>query len=160
MEEMWGNVEKPDALLPPPNIGRHGLSKNRFDTIKRKTAFYFPSRSELDERDPWRFCRPIEDDFNRHLPTVFSPGWIIELDESMFMWLGGEDSLGKPDKIPFLSVVERKPTPVGAEVTSGAELPMSSPKSSFALRLARARSATSITSTTRTTATQLPRACV
>eukprot|EP00966_Prymnesium_polylepis_P014300 330061-Prymnesium_polylepis.1 len=103
-------------------MGRHGTSKNRFKTINSNTAFYCPDESDLDASDPWRYCRPIEDGFNEHMPKVFNPGWLLELDESMFMWLGQVNLTGTPKALPFQSVVERKPTPVGAEVTTAADV--------------------------------------
>ena len=121
VDEMWEQVDTTgENLGPPPNAGRHGTSKNRFYEIKKKSAFYSVDESGLDAGDSWRYTRPIEDGFNEHMEVMFSPGWLVELDESMFQWFGKVNTLGSPDAIANLSVVERKPTPIGAEVTTAA----------------------------------------
>ena len=56
------------------------------------------------------------------MAEVFNPGDDIMLDELMFQWLGKVNALGDPKSLSNLSVVERKPTPVGAEITAAGDV--------------------------------------
>ena len=64
--------------------------------------------------DPFDPIRCFADAWNKNMLAMFSPGEIITVDESMALWKGM--------KMPGLMVVVRKPTPVGRENHTTADL--------------------------------------
>mmetsp|Transcript_44488 Transcript_44488/g.102007 ORF Transcript_44488/g.102007 Transcript_44488/m.102007 type:complete len:134 (-) Transcript_44488:65-466(-) len=111
---MWSDVPLPESILPPPAIGRHGMSLNRFKKI-RATLSFGPSDETTLRADPWAFVRKLVDAFNSHRATAISPGWLLTVDESMIAWRG-QVGLLDPSKCPHRSWVPRKPEPLGVEL--------------------------------------------
>lgn len=114
LDKMWSLTGEPDSIVPPPAMGRHGISLHRFKKIRSVISFG-PSDETSLRSDPWAFIRPVVDDFNTHMHDAFNPGWLLTCDESMIAWRGAVGLLD-PKKIPFRSWVPRKPEPVGAEL--------------------------------------------
>ena len=121
ISEAWRVKKQPGDLFPPLEMGKHGLTKNRLARLRGLQAMMFSKdEDELDENDPWRYCRAPVHAFNQRRHTLVVPSWLLVGDESMCAWTGaegvepGKNSDYKP--IPFLSFVERKPEPLGAEI--------------------------------------------
>lgn len=123
---MWQDKIHPGekSTMPPPAIGRFGMSENRFIHLQSLVAMQFSvSEAELDKADPWRYCGLATDCFNEHWEEVMAPGWLLAPDESM-AWYTGHVSDGikvLPTDLPFLSQVPRKPKPLGGELKTTAE---------------------------------------
>lgn len=56
LEKMWSEVLSPESVLPPPNLGRHGMCHNRFKKIRSVLSFG-PSDEATLRQDPWAFVR-------------------------------------------------------------------------------------------------------
>ena len=119
VEKMWPDTPIPESVLPPPRMGRHGMSKNRWQAIKAALAFG-PSDTASFEADEWCFVQPLVDAFNEQMAEAINPGWMLCVDESMCAWRG---KVGKGDryKIPKLSWVPRKLEPLGAELKASGD---------------------------------------
>jgi len=90
------------------------MHKNRFRRLEALQAQMFSkdesvmSEDELDENDPWRYCRSPLRAFDERRAALIIPSWLMTLDESMAAWTGvegvepGKGANFKP--IPFLSV--------------------------------------------------------
>ena len=121
VEEMWRIKRQPGDLFSPPAIGRHGMHKSRFKKLRELSALMFAvDESELDETDPWRYCRAPITAFNERRRRLVVPSWVLVGDEAMSAWTGEEgilDGIGSNSRsIPLLSFVPRKPEPLGAEI--------------------------------------------
>lgn len=120
-EKMWSHEPIAESVLPPPRMGRHGMSKNRWKAIRSALAFG-PSDDASFDRDEWCFVDPMVTAFNEQMADVVNPGWLLCVDETMSAWRGKQ---GKRDskKCPKLSWVPRKPEPLGTELkTAGCAL--------------------------------------
>ena len=120
-QEAWRKKSQPGDLFPPLAMGRHGMVKNRLSRLKMLQGMMFSKdEQELDENDAWRYCRAPVEAFNKRRLTLFIPSWLLVGDESMCAWTGAEGvdaGVGANFKpIPWLSYVERKPEPLGAEI--------------------------------------------
>ena len=115
IRKMWQKKLAPGDLTPPPAMGYHGMTENRWLTLRARSRFGPLPTPE----DDWAFIRPMEDSFNLHMATIYTPGWLLAPDETMDPWLGPEGP--GPDKIPRRSFVRRKPKPLGAEVKSAGD---------------------------------------
>ena len=121
VEEMWRRKPQPGDLFSPPDVGRHGMTKNRFKKLRQLHAMMF-SADELDlnENDKWRYCRAPVSAFNDRRRRLIVPSWLLSGDELMSMWLGEEGvqaGVGSDFRpIPHRSYVERKPEPLGCEM--------------------------------------------
>ena len=100
--QFWG-------YLVALRMGRHGMHKNRFRRLEALQAQMFSKdEDELDENDPWRYCRSPLRAFDERRAALINPSWLMTLDESMAAWTGvegvepGKGANFKP--IPFLSV--------------------------------------------------------
>ena len=106
--------------LPPPCYGRFGMSENRFFRLEGLLAAPYPlSEAGMDNDDPWRYCRLAVNEHNSHWEKIYSPSWLLAPDEGMSPWTAAEGA--RPQDIPFLSHVPRKPKPLGAELKSTAD---------------------------------------
>lgn len=114
LDQMWSDIPQPESILPPPAMGRHGMSLNRFRKI-RSVLTFGPSDEASLRDDPWAFVRKLVDTFNSHRASSVSPGWLMTIDESMIAWRG-QVGLLNPNKCPHRSWVPRKPEPLGVEV--------------------------------------------
>ena len=124
--DAWATKEEPGDLFTPLRMGRHGMHKNRFRRLEALQAQMFSKdEDELDENDPWRYCRSPLRAFDERRAALINPSWLMTLDEAMAAWTGvegveaGKGANFKP--IPFLSVVERKPEPLGGEIKVAAD---------------------------------------
>ena len=121
LDKMWSDQPIPESAMPPPRMGRHGISKNRFKAIRNALAFG-PSDDASFDLDGWCFIQPMVDAFNEHMNDIFCPGWLLTLDESMSAYRGKQGQRDRK-KCPNLSWVPRKPEPLGAELkTAGCAL--------------------------------------
>eukprot|EP00966_Prymnesium_polylepis_P329399 7385110-Prymnesium_polylepis.1 len=113
---MWNEKLMPGdkRVLPPPALGRFGMSLNRFFHLAHLAGFlHSKSEAELDTSDPWRYCALIWESHNAHWEEINIPSWLIGPDESMSPTTTEGD---KPSDLPFLSNVPRKPKPLGCEL--------------------------------------------
>lgn len=79
------------SVLPAPNIGRFGMSENRFERLKSLVPLcYSTSMAELDTADPWRYVSPMIDAFNAHWIEAYFPSWLLSPDELMCPWTPDE----------------------------------------------------------------------
>ena len=120
-KDLWQEVARPGDIMPPPNFGRFGMTKNRATKLRELMLKPFDlDEEEMNPSDQWRYCRPVVTAFNNQRKKVVRPSWLMVMDELMSLWLGDDGVLdGKganPFPIPFLSFVERKPDPLGAEL--------------------------------------------
>ena len=62
MDEMHQDTPGDEDILPPPNMSRHGIVKNRIAVMRTLFGQYWhPDEIGLDPKDPWRYCRlPVE----------------------------------------------------------------------------------------------------
>eukprot|EP00965_Chrysotila_dentata_P097803 3233580-Pleurochrysis_carterae.AAC.1 len=127
--DMWQDKWRPNDLLPPPSLGRFGITKNRFLIFLRMFGNMWPvSEAGMDETDLFRFCRWPLDMLNEHMPKLVTPGWLLGPDESMSAWRGEEcpqrlrgSAQQSQTAIPLLHFVERKPEPLGLEIKTTAD---------------------------------------
>jgi hypothetical protein len=54
IEKMWSNMPDLEQILPPPKMGRRGMTLNRYKKIRRVLVFG-PSDLASLTRDPWAF---------------------------------------------------------------------------------------------------------
>mmetsp|Transcript_36254 Transcript_36254/g.88209 ORF Transcript_36254/g.88209 Transcript_36254/m.88209 type:complete len:359 (+) Transcript_36254:480-1556(+) len=85
LERAWSLTPSPCSILPPMNMGRHGMSMNRWKKIRAVISFG-PSDELALRADNWAFVRPLVDSFNQCRVEKFSPGWLIGVDELMSAW--------------------------------------------------------------------------
>ena len=124
--DAWATKSQPGDLFTPLQMGRHGMHKNRFRRLEMLQGTMFTKdEDELDENDPWRYCRSPLEAFNARRTSLINPSWLMVLDEAMSAWTGAEGvEAGKGvnfKPIPFLSQVERKPEPLGGEIKVAAD---------------------------------------
>lgn len=123
VKNMWQETEKPaeKRILPPPALGRFGMSENRFERLSHLVSKMFSvGEGELDDTDPWRYCHLPIDMHNQHWSDIYEASWLLAPDESMCPF-DPEREGDNPDDIPFLSFVPRKPKPKGAELKDVAD---------------------------------------
>ena len=113
--------EKPEEgdIFPPLNMGRHGLSKNRWGVLHVLCAtFWKVDESDLDSEDIWRYTRWPLAKFNTHRELCMDPGDALVSDEGMCAYLGkvAKLPLVSPTDLPIQSFVPRKPKDTGGEV--------------------------------------------
>ena len=63
MEKMWSDTPLPESILPPPRMGRHGMTKERFKKIRSVLAFGPHDEASL-RADNWAFIRTLINMFN------------------------------------------------------------------------------------------------
>eukprot|EP00965_Chrysotila_dentata_P255155 6212119-Pleurochrysis_carterae.AAC.2 len=127
--DMWQDKWRPNDLLPPPSLGRFGISKNRFAIFLRCFGCMWPvSKAGMETSDLFRYCKWPLDQLNEHMAQLIVPGWILAPDESMCAWRGEECPVHlrgheqQPENsIPLKHFVERKPEPLGLEIKTTAD---------------------------------------
>ena len=103
VEHYWEAPVDESTIYVDHNLGRFGMTVNRFKEIER--CFTLPHYGRMDDTfDP---VRKFVDMWNANMAEAYIPGWVIVVDESMAKWLG--------KGMPGLMVVPRKPTPKGRE---------------------------------------------
>jgi hypothetical protein len=76
INEMWRVKQQPGDLFSPPAVGRHGLTKNRFKKMRELAAMMFSKdEDELNETDPWRYCRAPVEAYNDRRRRLIVPSW-------------------------------------------------------------------------------------
>ena len=103
VEHFWEAPVDMNTIYVEHNLGRFGMTVNRFREIER--CFTLPHHGRMD--DIFNPVRKFVDMWNANMVEAFIPGWVIVVDESMAKWLG--------KGMPGLMVVPRKPTPKGRE---------------------------------------------
>jgi hypothetical protein len=107
------NMTAPEgSTAAAPAMGRFGLAKNRFDTLRSKLRCG-PSDDAFFEENDWCFVEPLLTAFNSTMQATVHAGWLIGCDESMSAWRGKQGKCD-PKKIPKLQFVKRKPEPLGS----------------------------------------------
>lgn len=101
------------------NFGQYGISKNRFDLIKKNFRLnsYIPN---VVNQDPWIPIRGFIDAFNQRQYEIVIPGGYITIDECMCWW-GGKEAKWSADGMPHVTKIARKPKGIGAELKSAAD---------------------------------------
>ena len=119
MKDAWTQLPKQKDIGPPLSMGRHGMSKNRFEVLLGLAGKLYPlNQEEIDTENPWRFSEMPVDAMNAHMPTVINPGWNCGPDESGAAWRGKEGL--RPQDCPHVSFIERKPEPMCCELVDWA----------------------------------------
>ncbi len=92
-------------LFGPPGF-LQWMSRNRFEQILRYFSVSDPDAADI--ADPWYLVRGLIDAFNGNRKQFVFASWLPVVDELMSAWVG--------QNIPHLSLVKRKPEPLGCEV--------------------------------------------
>ena len=118
--DMMDNWSTDDTgFFPAPALGqRHGMSRYPFHVVKEHLCFWEEPKTPAEVNNRWHPVRELIRAWNEHMGQVFSPGWKICVDESMWAWLGREGR--HPDELPHAQKVKRKPRGVGLEVKNAA----------------------------------------
>ncbi len=97
---------------PPPNLGKTGMSRDRFDHLMQSIRFsQQPNDRPSDlthERWSWMLVDDFVNNFNTWRQSNFIPGELLCIDESMSRWYGlGGDwiNIGLPNYVS----IDRKP---------------------------------------------------
>jgi hypothetical protein len=124
VKHMWRVEAAPKEIMSPPAMGRHGLSKTRFERLRHLAGELWDTGVEHDRHvlvnAPWTYTGFLEEAFNAHMPTAVQPGTELTVDEGMCHGVFTsmekiEDVKRKAEDIPFLANVPRKPRPLGCE---------------------------------------------
>lgn len=98
-----------DGLFPATNLGRFGMSHNRFKEIYRFWTFASPTKcGNVDTTDPYWDTDQLDDRFNDHYAMYFNHARDVNIDERMF-WMFIRGQPGGP------KVCDRKPRGTGQE---------------------------------------------
>ena len=87
LNKMWKRVSDMDSSAPPPNMGRFGMTKHRFNQLRRVLRFG-PSDEESFAKDSWCFVEQLVETFNQHNLEAVDAGWLLAVDELMIGWRG------------------------------------------------------------------------
>ena len=121
LEKMWSDTPIDGSILPPPAMGKHGMSFARFKAIRSALRFG-PSDQASLRADNWSFVRELVVLYNKCRDENYNAGWLLTADETMFAWRGKVGILNI-NKCPHRSWVPRKPEPLGVEMkTTGCAL--------------------------------------
>eukprot|EP00966_Prymnesium_polylepis_P157993 3651839-Prymnesium_polylepis.1 len=120
VRKMWQRVKGPKDVFEPAAIGKYGIGLNRFELLKKLAGECYPLEEVgLDPDNAWRYSDMPVVCYNEHMAEVFEPGWNTGPDESMSAYNAEKGT--KPDDIPHVMVVERKPEPIGCELEDWAD---------------------------------------
>lgn len=110
------------GLFPAPAFGkRFGMGINRFEEILSCMAFSMIDEDDELEEDKWSLVRPFYQMSVNKWQDVFTPGYKITVDESMFAWYG-KGLHGEKDGMPSVIKIARKPKGVGCECKTVADV--------------------------------------
>ena len=107
VEDMWRWRPHAADITPPPNMGMHGMSKDRFLRLHRLDGQLWTLGSEdqfSESADPWSYSLVAEVCFNEHMAEAVQPGSHLGPDESMAFYTGGAGTV-KVTEIPVSSFV-------------------------------------------------------
>ena len=98
LDSCWQEKVTDAMIFHPPNMGRHGMAKNRFGLLFSLTRrMHSVSESELDPEDIWRYCKWVTTTFNEHRVVCYRPSDKLVSDEGMCAYMGhvgsGRDDL-------------------------------------------------------------------
>ena len=106
IRSMWD--EEAHGLFPAPNFGRY-MKLYRFrDIMSAMSCVTYSASASMT--DPWWKVRPLIQGFNENRRKSFHSSWLVCIDESMSAYRG--------DDLPHTSFIQRKPEPVGTELTT------------------------------------------
>ena len=121
-DHLW-RTKSSCKYIPAPNFGeRTGMTRDRFNDV-----FWYMVWSRQPSQRPegmssetyrWMLIQDFIDNFNDHRSSLFLPGWLICVDESMSRWygLGGHwINMG----LPMYVAIDRKPED-GLEIQNSA----------------------------------------
>ena len=117
--EMWSITPTDFDVVPPPAMGRHGMSKNRFFHLRCMLRWY-PAEKPFIE-DDWWACNPLVTYFNAGINDVLEPGWLITPDETTIAWRGLAGLAYAPSRPPTICWIPRKPEPLCVELKTIAD---------------------------------------
>jgi hypothetical protein len=107
--------EASDTVFPPAQFGdRYGIGYHRFEDILNYWQWYETGSSWDNASDPWKSVRFFQHMFNERVNKVFSPGYILCVDESTIRWYGFEE--WHSQGCPHVTKIPRKPENVSVEV--------------------------------------------
>jgi hypothetical protein len=109
MTDLWAVKRK--GMMPPPDFGLF-LSRDRFERILRYWANGPETCWEALLEKPWAEVACWVEGFNKARRDEIEVGTDVTPDEMMMAWRGKKGNGG----IPHLSLVERKPIPLGTEI--------------------------------------------
>lgn len=113
--DYWSPAE---GIFPGPSFGsRFGMGLHRFEEIIMTMAFAMPN--ETARNDKWYQVRPLVKMTTDKWQSIFSPGYKLTVDESMFAWYGKGNYYR--DGMPAVMKIKRKPKGVGCEVKTIAD---------------------------------------
>ncbi|KAJ3618142.1 hypothetical protein MTP99_006168 [Tenebrio molitor] len=108
------------GLFPAPAFGqRFGMGLHRFEEILGCMAFAMPANEEPD--DKWYHVRPFFDMTTAKWRDIFTPGYKLTIDESMFAWYG-KGLHNEKDGLPAVIKIKRKPKGIGCECKTLADV--------------------------------------
>jgi Transposase IS4 len=118
---LWSKTAATKYELPP-NFGRLGMNRKRFDEIWKNIRFaYQPTEKHPDmssERQRWLLVDGFVKNFNDHRKETFIPSDLICVDESISRWYGqGGDWINHG--LPMYVAIDRKPEN-GCEIQNSA----------------------------------------
>lgn len=136
--DFWMTDQEEGSTFVPPNYGRFGMSRHRFQALSRCMRFADYDEGVISEvvkliqtsptllhhitqlffyQDPWTPIRPFIDAFNRtREKNIYASGNMV-IDECMSAWRGFE-SFECIFVLPHKTKIIRKPEGVGAEIKS------------------------------------------
>lgn len=110
-DEYW--TSEADELRCAPNLGKYGISRDRFKKISQCLSYYVPNDDEATPTSLKQVLRMYQE-FNKHMRKKYSPSFCVCIDESMTAWTNRWSSA-------IWNYVPRKPTPMGTEVKNIAD---------------------------------------
>ena len=121
-DHLW-RTKSTCKYIPAPNFGeRTGMTRDRFNDLFRYMVWSRqPSQRPegmSSETYRWKLIEDFIDNFNEHRSSLFLPGWLLCVDESMSRWygLGGHwINMG----LPMYVAIDRKPED-GLEIQNAA----------------------------------------
>ncbi|XP_050298561.1 piggyBac transposable element-derived protein 4-like [Anthonomus grandis grandis] len=120
--EYWSTES---GLFPAPAFGqRFGMGLHRFEEIINCLAFAIPTAEELNNEENMDNGYQVRAFF--HMTTskwndIYSPGYKVTVDESMFAWYG-KGLHNERDGMPAVIKIQRKPKGVGCECKTIADV--------------------------------------
>lgn len=102
VRDLWWTTDR-SRFRKAFNFGQF-MSRDRFELITQHLIFH----SQVDLRDPLFEVRELIDAFNKNNRDVFTPSWLVCVDESMTKWTNR-------NTLPCWVFVPRKPTEAGIE---------------------------------------------
>jgi hypothetical protein len=108
------------GLFSAPAFGqRFGMGLHRFEEILGCMAFAMPANEEPD--DKLYHVRPFFDMTTAKWRDIFTPGYKLTIDKSMFAWYG-KGLHNEKDGLPAVIKIKRKPKGIGCECKTLADV--------------------------------------